>query len=416
MTHLMRGGTKPPKSAPQPPRAPASIELVTAGEATLVNVSGLVDESFAGFGDLGGAKLVILNVAGMTRMTSFGVRQWLNAMSALPRSITDLYLLGCPTFFVDQLNMVLNFGGPGKVLTVVAPHTCQSCQVESGETIDVLAERASLAKGNLPERECPRCGGKLEFDESPESYFAFMTKYAATSVQPAAGQLLAQLGLYRSTDGAAEKPPRIIKLVHGSVTYFRIIGTIGAMFRARPFLVGAEGEVVIDLAEVSRFDTSGQKEWRRLIKSLAGQVPSVTVVDVSESFLAQVGDTITLARNIAIASVLVPYRCDECGRISRDSATLERATWPMTLAEHVCTVCGGVTRTQLPQEALLPLRKASTSAPPASSKLIAQRTEILSRALTDANVAQAAGGGAAAIAADDTILGKYKIIQRLSAG
>ena len=44
-------------------------------------------------------------------MTSFGVRQWLKGMDALPKTITDLYLLGCPTFFVDQLNMVLNFGG-----------------------------------------------------------------------------------------------------------------------------------------------------------------------------------------------------------------------------------------------------------------------------------------------------------------
>ena len=107
-------------------------------------------------------------------MTSFGVRQWLKAMDALPKTITELYLLGCPTFFVDQLNMVLNFGGAGKVLTVVAPYTCPSCGVESGEMIDVLAERANLAKGGLPEKECARCGGKLEFDETPESYFAFV--------------------------------------------------------------------------------------------------------------------------------------------------------------------------------------------------------------------------------------------------
>ena len=52
----------------------------------------------------------------MARMTSFGVRQWLKAMDALPKTVTDLYLFGCPTFFVDQLNMVLNFGGAAKVL------------------------------------------------------------------------------------------------------------------------------------------------------------------------------------------------------------------------------------------------------------------------------------------------------------
>ncbi len=401
----------PPATA----RSPAAIDVVTVGEATLVSVSGLVDERFLGFGDIGAAKTVILNVAGMTRMTSFGVRQWLKAMDALPKSIADLYLLGCPTFFVDQLNMVLNFGGASKVLTVVAPHTCPSCGVESGETIDVLAERANLAKGALPEKECARCGGKLEFDETPESYFAFVKKYAASSIQPAASQALASLGLYTAASdiAATEKPPRIIKLVHGSVTYFRIIGTIGSMFRARPFLVGAEGEVVIDLAEIDRFESTGQKEWRRLLKSLAGQVSAVTLVDVNEVFLAAASDTLTMARNVAVASVLVPYGCIECFRTSYESVP---ATWPLQFGAHVCATCGGSTGNKMPAEVLLPLQKASTNVPPASAKVIAQRDEILSRALIDANVAQAGDNATPAVAADDTILGKYKIVRRLSTG
>src|SRR5262245_28208516 len=237
---------RPPKPATRPavPAArAATMEQVSAGYAMLVRISGLVDERFQGFGDLGSTKTAILDVSAMTRMTSFGVRQWLKAMDALPKSITDLYLLGCPTFFVDQLNMVLNFGGPAKILTVVAPHTCPSCGVESGELIDVLAERGGLAKGIIPEKECARCGGKLEFDETAESYFAFIAKYGASSISLAAAQLLGTHGLYTMSDTSAEKPPRIIKLVHGSVTYFRIIGTIGTMFRARPILVGAEGEV-----------------------------------------------------------------------------------------------------------------------------------------------------------------------------
>ncbi len=391
----------------------ATIERVTAGDAVLVTIAGVVDEQFAGFGPLGAARTVVLNVAAMTRMTSFGVRQWLQAIEHLPRSITELYLLGCPTFFVDQLNMVLNFGGASKVLTAIAPYACPACGVESGERIDVLAERANLAKGGLPEKECTRCGAMLELDETPESYFAFVNKYAASSIQPAAAQLLAAHGLYTSSDNAGEKPPRIIKLVHGSVTYFRIIGTIGSMFRARPFLVGAEGEVVIDLAEVERFDPAGDKEWRRLLKSLSGQVPAVTLVDVTESFLAVAGDTVTLARNIAVVSVIAPYGCVECGRTSRASVA---ASWPLQLEAQVCSTCGGVTRSALSAEALSPLQKASTTAPAASAKVIAQRDEILSRALIDANVAQAGDNASAAVAADDTILGKYKIVRRLSVG
>ncbi|HEX4423499.1 MAG TPA: serine/threonine-protein kinase, partial [Kofleriaceae bacterium] len=403
-----------------PPLPKAGVDVLTMDDAALVNVIGLVDEHFAGFtalASLGAAvKTVVLNVSGMTRMTSFGVRQWLRGMDSLPRTVSELYVLGCPTFFVDQLNMVLNFGGASQILTVVAPYVCTGCGGESEQTIDVLAERAALAKGGVPERTCPRCSGKLEFDETPESFFAFVPKYGASSLQPAAARLLASYGLYTAVEAAAEKPPRIIKLVHGSVTYFRIIGTIGAMFRARPFLVGAEGEVVIDLAEVERFDPVGQREWRRMVKTLAGQVPAVTLVDVTESVLTHAGDSFELARNICVSSVLVPYRCVVCGRRAPNSQTLAGAQWPLQFPQLMCPTCGGLTRVELELESLTPLQKASTSPPPASVKLIGQRQEVLSRALTDANVAQAGDGATAALSGDDRIFGKYQIVRPLSAG
>ncbi|HET9622962.1 MAG TPA: protein kinase, partial [Kofleriaceae bacterium] len=402
------------------PRPPVGVEVVTGGEAALIRVAGLIDEHFAGFPRLGDdVKAAVIHVGAMTRMTSFGVRQWLKAMDGVPKTVTDLYLLGCPTFFVDQLNMVLSFGGSAQILSVVAPYTCPTCGVESDETIDVLADRAQLLKGSVPDKTCGKCGGKLEFDETPESYFAFAAKYGATHLAPAAAQLLAAHGLRAYDPGAvavAEKPPRIIKLVHGAVTYFRIIGTIGQMFRARPLVAGAEGEVVIDLAEVDRFDPLGLPEWRRLLKTLAGQVPAVTLVDVTGSLLAQAGDSFGLARNIAVDSVLVPYRCVECGRRAPVSQSLASGQLPAAAlqAAQVCPTCGGATRNELALASLGALQKASTVVPEASARLIAQRNELLSRAMTDANVQQA--GEAAIATAEESILGKYQIVRRLSAG
>jgi len=397
---------------------PSGTVVTPVGEATLINMVGLVDEHFDGFGKLQpDVKTIVINVTGMTRMTSFGVRQWLRGMDALPKTVSDVYLLCCPTFFVDQLNMVLNFGGTAQVLTVMAPYTCPSCGVESGEVVDVLTDRAALAKGIVPAKECARCGGVLEFDETPESYFSFVAKYAASTIHPAAAQMLAQAKLYvTSIEVAVEKPPRIIKLVHGAVTYFRIIGSINSMFRARPFLVGAEGEVVIDLAEVDRFDPLGQREWRRLLKILATQVPAITLVDVSESFLALAADSIAVARNISVWSALVPYVCGDCGRTSQESYSLEGATWPLQFGDQVCPRCGGTIRHRLPVEILAPLQRVTATTPGASAKLIGQRAEVLSRALTDANVAQAGDGANALLNTDDTILGKYKIVRRLSSG
>ncbi|MDQ3335002.1 MAG: serine/threonine protein kinase [Myxococcota bacterium] len=379
-------------------------------------MNGLVDERFMGFGDLGSIKTAVIDVSGMTRMTSFGVRQWLRAMDALPKTITDAYLLACPTFFVYQLNMVLNFGGSAKVITVVAPYTCMSCGVESSEAIDVISEHASLVQGQVAEKECRRCAGKLELDETAESYFAFVSKYGASTLGPGAAQMLAASGLYTArlvTENDIEKPPKIIKLVHGNVTYFRISGTIGSTFRSRPFLVGAEGEIVIDLADVERFDPAGTKEWRRLLKSLSTQVPCVTLVDIGESFLVNAGDSLTGAKNIAVPSVLLSYGCIDCFRTSFESVS---TTWPIELGSQICTACGGRTGSKTPSDLLAPLAKIATKVPPESARVIAHREEILSRAMIDASVAQAGERATPAIGADDTILGKYKIVRRLSAG
>ncbi len=392
----------------------AGVETEVTGDIAIITVSGHIDEKFSGFGSIRDVKAVVIDVSGLTRMTSFGVRQWMRSMDALPKGI-DAYLLGCPTFFVDQLNMVLNFGGPSKILTVGAPYSCPSCGVESSEIVDVLAERANLAKGQIADRSCSRCGVVLEFAESPESYFSFVSKYGASHLDPSVGQLLASKGRYTAVEAITDKPPRIIKLVHGQVTYFRIIGTIGVLFRARPLLVGAEGEVVIDLAEVSRFDAAGLKEWNRLVKTLAGQVPSVTLVDISEEFLLVAGSSLTVARNVAVASVLVASKCEECGRLAQQSETL-LVRWPREFGDAVCPTCGGTTESSFSAEAMVPLQKASTSAPAASAKLFDQRAEILSRALTDANVAQAGDAASAVVGADDTLLGKYKIVRRLSEG
>src|SRR5262249_6069370 len=154
-------------TSPLPP-SKVGVEVDRVGDAALVRISGLIDEQFSGFGKLDDLATVVIDVSKVTRMTSFGVRQWLKAMDALPKAISDVYLLECPTFFVDQLNMVLNFGGAARVLTVIAPYACPLCGRESGETIDVLAERTSLANGGVPEKACSSCGGALELDETPE--------------------------------------------------------------------------------------------------------------------------------------------------------------------------------------------------------------------------------------------------------
>jgi hypothetical protein len=179
-------------SAATPPRQGkrAEVEISSTGDAALVRIYGMLDENFAGFGDPG-ASTVVLDVSGLKFITSFGVRQWLRAMAGLPPTAHDVYLAGCPRIFVEQLNMILNFGGRAQILTLLAPYRCVTCGAESEHMIDAVAQRADIANGRLPERHCAKCNGKLVLDEIPEMYFACLDRYGPRNVSPIAQQLIA---------------------------------------------------------------------------------------------------------------------------------------------------------------------------------------------------------------------------------
>jgi hypothetical protein len=179
-------------SAATPPRQGrrAEVEISSSGDAALVRVYGMLDENFAGFGDPG-ASTVVLDVSGLKFITSFGVRQWLRAMAGLPATVRDVYLAGCPRIFVEQLNMILNFGGTAQILTLLAPYRCVTCGIETEHSIDAVAQGAQIASGTLPERQCAKCNGKLMLDEIPEMYFACLQRYGPRKVSPVATQLIA---------------------------------------------------------------------------------------------------------------------------------------------------------------------------------------------------------------------------------
>ena len=179
-------------SAALPPRQGkrAEVEISSTGDAALVRIYGMLDENFAGFGDPG-ASTVVLDVQGLKFITSFGVRQWLRAMAGLPPTVRDVYLAGCPRIFVEQLNMILNFGGKAQILTLLAPYRCVTCGTESEHMMDAVAQSADIMNGRLPELQCPKCNGRLVLDEIPEMYFACLQRYGPRNVSPVAAQLLA---------------------------------------------------------------------------------------------------------------------------------------------------------------------------------------------------------------------------------
>jgi serine/threonine protein kinase len=390
------------------------------GSAALVRLAGPIDERFRGL-DAPAVQSLVIDVSGLTRITSFGVRQWLIAMEAIPRTVELVGFVGCPPFFIDQLNMVLNFCGRGRVLTALAPCACKACGAESNVLVDVLTHGARLATELATDEGCPRCGGALALSEVAESYFAFVKTCGATSLPDDAARLLARAGVYTVPEGTA--PPReaakLLKLVHEAVTYFRISGPIDERFRARPFLAGLEGEVVLDLKEVDLLTGEGAGEWMRLIDQIRQQISSVTLIDLSGPFLDGVAEHGLRWDGITAFSAILPYRCQGCGKTSLESVPLRSddgrvAVTAQAAPARICPGCGGrrvYDGLSSRLASLVRLAQGPQTVTPATRDVIARREEMLSRALV-----QAQAGPAPGKTRTEGILGKYSIVRALSIG
>lgn len=145
------------------------IHAVSRGGVTYVRLNGTIDESFdphALHTEAKGQK-VILNLAGISRLTSFGVREWTNAMRELCSNIESVFFVEVSPAIVTQLNLVANFAGDAQVLSVQAPFYCD-CGNETVVSMDLRGGTATL-----PEIQCSQCNQMMEFDEDPDSYFMF---------------------------------------------------------------------------------------------------------------------------------------------------------------------------------------------------------------------------------------------------
>jgi anti-anti-sigma regulatory factor len=149
----------------------------SSGPATVVTVGGEIDESAVFARDHGLCGRVTVDLQGITRLNSCGVRHWLDFLGSLAE-VEELVLRRCAVPFVTQLNTVVGMRGKARVESIMAPFACRDCGAESvrevvltGETVEDPESAVVQAAG-----PCAECGGELEFDDLPERYFAFLLR------------------------------------------------------------------------------------------------------------------------------------------------------------------------------------------------------------------------------------------------
>lgn len=149
-----------------------TIERRCDDGVTRIALSGEITEE-ARFDELGPIEgAVVLDLAGIRRINSCGVREWIRFVRQVPPGTRVAYER-CSPAIVTQANMIANFLGDGRVRSFVAPYYCETCDRAVEVLLDVerdFPERRPAA----PERRCEACHGPLAFDDVEESYLAFV--------------------------------------------------------------------------------------------------------------------------------------------------------------------------------------------------------------------------------------------------
>jgi hypothetical protein len=131
----------------------------------------LADLRRALFGD------VDLDLEGVTRINSCGVREWVNFVRGLD-GVKSLRFVRCSPTVVLQLNTICNFRGRARVVSFLAPYVCEVCHVDEYRLLEVDEHFADRSPFTVPAFRCGRCGGALVFDELAERYLSFLAEEA----------------------------------------------------------------------------------------------------------------------------------------------------------------------------------------------------------------------------------------------
>lgn len=170
------------------------IGITHIEDATFLKLSGVIDEDNTLHSSLKKimGKTVIIDLGGVVRINSCGVRDWVNWMNDLEARHKQVVLVRCSPAIVTQINLVHNFTGGGMVKSFYAPYYCPKCDREDLKLLPIEAF-AGQDTPTAPPHRAPGCGQgqcQMTFDDIEASYFAFLPHNTGAVVDARLDRLL----------------------------------------------------------------------------------------------------------------------------------------------------------------------------------------------------------------------------------
>jgi anti-anti-sigma regulatory factor len=290
--------------------AKLKIAKIVEGDIMCLRFIGTIDEDFNGAEVAEGVKgTLIVDLGEVQRISSFGIREWVDFVKAVEDKTHAIYFIECSPKIIDQFNMVGNFGGQGRILSFYAPYRCDYCDDDRRRLVQVDESHELIQNMNLPDVPCDSCGNPEYFDEDPESFFIYLATQPQVEPDAAVSNFLAAKLDYRVSDAARRL--RVEKVVE-EATFMRLAGDIDINFPREKLAEGLEGDVVVDMSAVGRVDDEGALEWTAFTQ-IASEQCRLYLRDCQPGFVEKAFTPQALAGQVEVLSFFMPFRCESCG-------------------------------------------------------------------------------------------------------
>src|ERR1044071_7745013 len=147
------------------------------GDVSFVKLGGVIDEDnqLVDLIEKIPAGTAVIDLGEIERINSCGVRDWVNWLSKLENNGARSVLVECSPAIVAQINLVNNFTGSGVVKSFYVPYFCAECNEE--KVLLVEAGDMGPPPHEPPTCRCDECDLVMDFDDMPDSYFAFLSNH-----------------------------------------------------------------------------------------------------------------------------------------------------------------------------------------------------------------------------------------------
>lgn len=243
----------------QAPTCRAIVAVEQLGAATLFTLAGAIDEHFAG-ASLGAALRgpTVLDVSGIRRVTSYGVREWFAFLGALGDAPCTLF--GCPDAVLSQIEMVRGFRGPTTVAAAEAPYHCGHCGHDFVALVLPSPRGDRAAGAAITTRLCVSCGRDAKLDADDVTYAPLGVDVPAVFEGP-----IRELARRREEEERA----LVAKSVHDGRTTLLLRRPPAKPLRWHKLLDGVEGGLVLDLTAWPALDDAEAASLAKALRPLA---------------------------------------------------------------------------------------------------------------------------------------------------